>query len=175
MASFKEQSINWPDCLSFAAIEVEQPHWMLRWAMSEQLHLKVFSISGGQLQYSFHPKLTAGRLREITNNGTEHFRVWSLEHSDKLNGFAYDPRDKGCTGHKAMLGGLLEGQIEVHGPKEITISSKLEPNALQIRFFDAETAEKAQELIKLNAACCQQKLMEDAAAQQAKMAATQEA
>ncbi len=165
MASFKEQSVKWPDCLSFVAIEVDPPHWMFTWLLSEELHLKVFSISGGQLQYSFHPNLTAGRLREITNDGADISREWTLEHSEKLDGFTYDPRDKKCTGHKAMLGGLLEAEIEVHGPKEITITSKLEPKPLQIRFLSAETATKVQELIKLNAACCQQKLMENAAAQ----------
>ena len=168
MASFKEQSIKWPDCLSFAAIEVDPPHWMFTWLLSEELHLKVFSISGGQLQYSFHPNLTAGRLREITKDGADNYREWTLEHPERLDGFMYDPRDKKCTGHKAMLGGLLEAEIEVHSQKEITVTSKLEPKPLQIRFLNPETALKAQELIKLNAACCQQKLMEDAAAQQMK-------
>ena len=153
--------IQWPDCISFAAIQIESAG-IFSFFMSDNFHLKVFSVSGGQVQYSFHPNLKAGNLVELQNDYKSNVRQWTLKEPSLLDGFKYDPRNPDCHGHACINGGLLNANIEVHSPNEITITAELEKAPLKIRFMDVDTAEQVIKLIKANAVCCKQKMMEAA-------------
>ena len=108
MAAAEEEEIVWPDCLT--VVGVQKPTGLFSFFSSEQL--MIFSVSGGQLQYSVHPALAG---KEITNNELEvTSHEWKLKDLTTLDGFAYDPRNPGCTGHASVKGGVLEAKFQMH-------------------------------------------------------------
>lgn len=156
-----DQQIAWPHCLSVVAI-LKPTGWI--GSMWTGAQCKVFSISGGNLQYSNHPKLAGikandavEKLKDVTVS-----REWGLgaDGVSKLDGFDFDPRDKGCTQHMQINGGLLGAKIEKHSDTEITVTTKMNASPTRIAFLSSDLCAAFVDLVERNGVCCQQKFNE---------------
>ena len=155
-----DTNIVWPSCLSVVGI-LKPAGWLgSLWTGAQ---CKVFSVSGGNLQYSSHPKLAGvsaasakEKLKDVVVS-----REWELGAGvAKLDGFDFDPRDPGCTQHVQINGGLLGGKIQKHSDEEITITTKMSTSPTRIVFLSAESCATFIELVEKNSVCCQLKFNE---------------
>lgn len=148
--------IEWPRCVSF--VGVLKPTGFFS-SMFSSPKCRVFSVSGGNLQHSMHPNLidiSAGSASEsLKDKATS--RDWELKDLATLDGFAYDPRDPGCTDHAAVNGGLLGAKIEEHSDTEVTLTTDMGENPLRIQFLNKETCEVFKSLVEKNKVCCSRK------------------
>mmetsp|Transcript_52338 Transcript_52338/g.106709 ORF Transcript_52338/g.106709 Transcript_52338/m.106709 type:complete len:184 (+) Transcript_52338:126-677(+) len=148
--------IVWPACLSFVAVSKPTTFFSGIFSSGE---VRVFSISGGQLQHSYHPALAkVGANGAATQlEGQEISRSWDIKNLTTLDGFAFDPRDKGCTGHGAVKGGLLGATLEIHSDTELTINVKMDSTPLRIAFLSKDVCDAFVSLVEEHKNCCQQK------------------
>jgi hypothetical protein len=159
--------IEWPECLSFVATEMIEASWWNVFSSGPQRKHRVFSISGGQLQWSYHPRIDGANLKQQETKHTS--RVWSLRNVEQLDGFDYDPRDPGCSGHRNMNGGLLSAKIEVHSDLEITISAQLAKEPVRIEFPSKKLRDQFCVLVEKNMHLCQAKFQSATIEAQASM------
>ena len=102
--------INWPDCYSCIAILKTTSFFLFT-----SREYKVFTISGGQLQYSSHPNLDHFNIDSPPIEEASMSCGWRLgsEGVALLDDYTYDPRHTGCTNHANMNGGLYKANVEI--------------------------------------------------------------
>ena len=149
-------AIAWPPCLSFVAIK-EAVGFFSFFSTPEVL---VFTVSGGQLQYSTHPALAGVTHRNARGVVAQTSRQWALGNLALLDGFAYDPRDPGCTAHANVHGGCLGAKVEMRkGARgdEVTLTTTMSAEPLRLAFLNQADCDAFTDLVERNAACCAQK------------------
>lgn len=149
-------AIVWPPCLSFVAVK-EPTGFFSVFASPEVL---VFSVSGGQVQYSTHPRLAGVAPRTARAVVSETSRAWALDDVAQLDGFAYDPRDPGCAAHANLNGGCLGAKVESRAGargEEVTLTTTMAPAPLRLSFLAPTDCDAFKDLVARSAACCAQK------------------
>ena len=148
--------IVWPPCVSLVGIS--KPTGFFGGIFSSS-SMKVFSVSGGQLQYSNHPALkdvNVGTAAEKLK-GAETSRSWDLKALNMLDGFMYDPRDPHCSGHVSVQGGMYGAKIQSHSNTEVTITCDLDATPVRIEFLSEEHCAAFVALVNLHKDCCGRK------------------
>ena len=147
--------INWPDCFSCVGILKTTSFFVF-----SSSAYKVFSLSGGQLQYSSHPGLTSFSTDSPPTEDDSMSRVWKLKTLTLLDDFAFDPRNPACSEHANMNGGLYKAEIEENNECEITVSAEMAREPVRIQFLSKATCDKFKAIIALNKPCCLEKFQQ---------------
>jgi len=148
--------IVWPPCVSLIGVSKATGFFGSVFSSSS---MKVFSVSGGQLQYSNHPALKSINASTAAEklNVADTSRSWDLKKLTDLDGFEYDPRDAGCTGHVSVQGGLYGATFQSHSDTDVTIVCELDPTPLRIQFLSEEHCAAFLALVNLHKDCCTRK------------------
>lgn len=142
-------TIDWPECFSCVAILKTTSFFVF-----SSSAYKVFSLSGGQFQFSSHPGLSGFDTENPPPEEDSMSCVWQLNALTLLDDFAFNPRNPECKDHANMNGGLYKAEIEEHSDCEITISAEMAKESVRIHFLSKTTCDKFKEIIALNKPCC---------------------